>query len=147
LRARYGAALPILDPSDFRHPAERQIVQTLMESNPGIRDLVDQVKKDQVKQVEQKDRFYMVNAVQVGPKQYPSVYQVAAKAAHTLGLGDNFKVFILNDPQMQNDVFGFVRHDHYGNSFSDFTVRLNSGLVKALTETELAFAIGREMGH
>ncbi|MBI4869153.1 MAG: M48 family metallopeptidase [Candidatus Wallbacteria bacterium] len=147
LRARHGPMLPVLDASDFRHPAERQIVKTLMEENPGIRDLVDQVKKDQVKQVVEKDRFYMLNAVQVGPNQYPSVHAVAKRAAATLGLGASYKLFILNDPQMQTDVFGFVRHDHYGNSFSDFTIRLNSGLVKALTEQELAFAIGREMGH
>ena len=136
-----------LEAGDFRHPAEAELIDTLMSANPGIRDQVDDVKKDQLKQVHDKDLLYQLNSVEVTDKQYPQVHALAVDAAKALALHSNFRVFITNNPDMVDNVFGIPRHGHYGNSFGPFTILLTSGLVKALTPDELKFVIGREMGH
>jgi len=66
-----------LDSDDFRHPAEIEMISTLMTANPGIKDLVEPVKEDQVKKVEDTDQLYRLHAIEVGSKQYPEVHAMA----------------------------------------------------------------------
>lgn len=149
--AAFAKAHPTLanpmDSSDFRHPAEIEMIETLMTRNPGIQDLVDAVKKDQLAVVRSKDQAYRLQAVEVGPGQLPEVHALAVAAARKLGLHEDFKVFVVNNAEMAEDVMGFPRHGHYGNSFGPFSILLTSGLVKAVSLPELGFVIAREMAH
>jgi hypothetical protein len=132
---------------DFRHPAEVEMIHTLMTENPGIRDQVDAVKTDQLRQVREKTRMYRLHAIEVGPGQFPEIHQAAADAAAVLGLHDDFSVVVTNNAEMREDVMGIPRHGHIGNSFGPFTIVLTSGLVKALSPAELRFVLGRQLGH
>lgn len=132
---------------DFRHPAEVEMIHTLMTENPGIRDQVEAVKTDQLRQVREKTRMYRLHAIEVGPGQFPEIHQAAAKAAATLGLHDDYSVVVTNNAEMSEDVMGIPRHGHIGNAFGPFTIVLTSGLVKALSPAELEFVLGRQLGH
>ena len=132
---------------DFRHPAEVEMIDTLMTQNPGIRDQLDPVKTDQLRQVREKTRMYRLHAIEVGPGQFPEIHQAAQAAAATLGLHDDYSVIVTNNAEMSEDVMGIPRHGHIGNAFGPFTIVLTSGLVKALSPDELAFVLGRQMGH
>lgn len=136
-----------LEANDFRHPAEAEMIDTLTSANPGIRDLIEDVKRDQLKQVRDKDLLHQLHSVEVTDKQHPQIRELAREAAAALALHSNYRVFITNNPEMIDNVFGIPRHGHYGNSFGPFSILLTSGLVKALTSDELKFVIGREMGH
>ena len=136
-----------LDAGDFRHPAEIEMIDTLTTGNPGIRELIDQVKKDQIQQVKDRNLANRLSAVEVGPDQFPQVQKMAVEAAQALGLHTDFHVFITSNPEMEASIFGFPQHGHYGNAFSSYSILLTSGMVKALTADELKFVIGREMGH
>lgn len=136
-----------LDANDFRHPAEVEMIDTLTSANPGIRDLMEDVKRDQLKQVRDKDLLHQLHSVEVTDKQHPAVHALAREAARALALHTNYRVFITNNPEMIDNIFGIPRHGHYGNSFGPFSILLTSGLVKALSPEELKFIIGREMGH
>lgn len=136
-----------LEAGDFRHPAETELIDTLTSANPGIRDLIENVKKDQLRQVRDKDQLHRLHAVEVTATQHPDVHRLAREAAAALALHSDFKVFILSNPEMIDDIFGIPRHGHYGNSFGPYTILLTSGMVRALTADELKFVVGREMGH
>lgn len=132
---------------DFRHPAEIEMIDTLMTANPGIHEQVEAVKADQLRQVREKTRMYRLHAIEVGPSQFPEIHRAARKAAATLGLHDDFSVIVTNNAEMSEDVMGIPRHGHIGNAFGPFTVVLTSGLVKALSPAELEFVLGRQLGH
>jgi hypothetical protein len=144
---RYPGLATRLDSADFRHPAEVDLVDTLMTGNPGIRDLIEEVKKEQAKQVDEKDRLHRLHAVEVGAAQWPAIHAAAIEAAQALGLHRQFKVFVKNHAEMEDDILGIPRHGHYGNGFGAYSILLTSGMVKALAPEELKFVIAREMGH
>lgn len=144
---QHPALTPPLESDEFRHPAEVELIDTLMTRNPGIQDLVAETRQAQDEFVRERDRLYSLAAVQVGPTQYPEVHQIAVDTARSLGLSSNHKVFIVNDAETWGNVFGVPTHGHYGNSFGPFSLVLNAGLIKAMDPEELRFVIAREMGH
>lgn len=144
---QHPALTPPLESDEFRHPAEVELIDTLMTQNPGIQDLVAETRQAQEEFVRERDRLYSLAAVQVGPMQYPEVHQIAVDTARSLGLTSSFRVFIVNDAETWGNVFGVPTHGHYGNSFGSFSLVLNAGLIKAMTPAELRFVIAREMGH
>lgn len=79
-----------------------------------------------------------IQAVAVGPQQFPDVHRMGLHCAERLGIGV---------PQI------FIMHDSHPNAFTyatdqvDQVVVLTSKLVESLTEPELLFVIGHECGH
>ena len=132
---------------DFRHPTEREMIETLMNKNPGIRELAGVVREEQVKKAAEMRQAYLLHAVAAGPGQYPQVYEASRRAASRLGITQEFTVFVSNNAEMQEDVFGVPKHGHVGNSFGPFLIVITAGMTKAMNAAELEFVIARELGH
>lgn len=80
----------------------------------------------------------LMDAVAVGPKQFPEVHTMGVECAHTLGLGIP-QIFIFFDPRPN----GWT----YATNDVDQVIVLTSGLLEALNPLELKSVIGHECGH
>jgi Zn-dependent protease with chaperone function len=77
------------------------------------------------------------NAVRVGPKQFPRVYELGIRSAETLGIASP-AVYIVNSPVMNAMTFG---------TNDDSFIILHAALVDFLADDELLSVIGHEAGH
>lgn len=82
-------------------------------------------------------RFNM-QAIKVGPTQFPDVYQMGCDCARILGIGIP-NIFILNDQTL----------NAYTYAFDDIEpiIIIHSGLYERMTPGELRCVIGHECGH
>lgn len=75
--------------------------------------------------------------VKVGPRQFPSIHNLAAHCAKTLGV-ETPTVYIKNNP--------FPNAYTYGTDDESFIV-IHSSLIDHFDEDELKFVVGHEVGH
>jgi Zn-dependent protease with chaperone function len=75
-------------------------------------------------------------AVRVGERQFPALHALSERCASMLHM-EPPEVFVLQEPRLNAVTYGHERP----------LIVLTSGLVDALTEGELAFVLGHEMGH
>src|SRR6266446_2280810 len=80
---------------------------------------------------------YRRNAIQVGPRSFPTVHRLAKVAAYRLKLRCP-EVYVSHDGRYNAHTQGFAR-----NGF----IVVNSALVQDFQPAELLFVIGHEMGH
>ena len=83
-------------------------------------------------------QLHQMDAVAVGPRQFPEVHQMGVDCAHTLGIGIP-QIFVMMNP-LPN---AFT----YATGQTDQIVVLTSGLVEALDPVQLRSVIGHECGH
>lgn len=79
-----------------------------------------------------------MNAIAVGPRQYPEIYAMAEDCARRLGIGVP-EVFIYYSPHL--DAYTFAAEEKAP------VIVLSSALVDAYEPDELKFVIGHECGH
>ncbi|MGI0484681.1 M48 family metallopeptidase [Pantanalinema rosaneae CENA516] len=118
----------------FRHPLDRQAEETLR-SVPGF----DLVARRFVEYLSERPRFVylMGNSIQVGPRQYASVYQIFRDCLRDLDIYPEPDLFISQNPLVNAVALG---QDHP-------SITINSGLLDLMNETELRTVIAHELGH
>jgi Zn-dependent protease with chaperone function len=118
----------------FRHPLDRQAEQTLR-SVPGF----DLVARKFVEFLSERPQmvYQMGNSIQVGPRQYASVYQLFRESIRDLDIYPEPALFISQNPTVNAFALG---------QESPFIV-LNSGLLDLLDDAELRTVIAHELGH
>ncbi|WP_009632316.1 M48 family metallopeptidase [Synechocystis sp. PCC 7509] len=118
----------------FRHPLDRQAEQSLR-SLPGF----DLVAGKFVEFVYERPQFiyHMGNSIQVGPRQYSSVYQMFRECVRDLDISPEPNLFVSQAPLV--NAYALGQEYPY--------VVLNTGLLDLLSETELKTVIAHELGH
>lgn len=106
-----------------------------LDSIPGLYDIG---KKIVGTYVTRQTQIMNMNALRVGPDQFPDVYEIACDCAEKLGIGIP-NVFILNDPTM--NAFTYAYDDQ------EPMIVIHSGLYERMTKGELRAIIGHECGH
>ncbi|MDC0832543.1 M48 family metallopeptidase [Geitlerinema sp. CS-897] len=125
---------PGISSEAFRHPLDREAEETLR-NLPGF----DMVAKTFVEFVYERPQsvFKMGNYIEVGPRQYSTVYHVFRECVRDLDVAPEPLLFVSQDPQLNAYSLG---QDHP-------SMTLNSGLLDATDETQLQTVIAHELGH
>jgi len=125
---------PGISSAAFRHPLDYQAEQTLR-SVPGF----DLVARKFVEFLTERPQYVyqMGNSIQVGPRQYASIYQIFRECLRDLDIYPEPNLFVAQSP--------LVNAFALGQEFP-FIV-LNSGLLDLLSEAELRTVIAHELGH
>lgn len=125
---------PGLSSEAFRHPLDRE-AEAALRSLPGF----DGVARKFVEYVYERPQavFMTGNHIQVGPRQYSSIYQRFREAVRALDISPEPLLFVSQNPQLNAVSLG---QDHP-------SITLNSGLVDAVNEEQLQAVIAHELGH
>ncbi|KPQ39171.1 MAG: M48 family Zn-dependent protease with chaperone function [Phormidium sp. OSCR] len=125
---------PGLSSDAFRHPLDRE-AEDALRSLPGF----DGVARKFVEYVYERPQavFMTGNYIQVGPRQYSSIYQLFREAVRSLDVSPEPLLFLSQNPQLNAVSLG---QDHP-------SITLNSGLVDAVNEEQLQAIIAHELGH
>lgn len=118
----------------FRHPLDRQAEQALR-SVPGF----DLVARKFVEFLSERPQFVyqMGNSIQVGPRQYASIYQLLRECARDLDIYPEPTLFVSQNPLVNAFALGQERP----------SITLNTGLLDLMSEVELRSVIAHELGH
>jgi len=118
----------------FRHPLDRQAEQALR-SVPGF----DIVARKFVEFVYERPRYIylMGNTIQVGVRQFSSVYQIFRECLQCLDISPEPALFVSQAPSVNAYALGQEKP----------CVVLNSALLDLLSESELRSVIAHELGH
>jgi Zn-dependent protease with chaperone function len=125
---------PGISSEAFRHPLDRQAEQALR-SVPGF----DLVARKFVEFIYERPRYIylMGSSIQVGPRQFSSVYQIFRECLQSLDISLEPALFISQTPIANAYALGQEQP----------CVVLNSGLLDLLSEAELRTVIAHELGH
>lgn len=118
----------------FRHPLDQQAEQALR-SVPGF----DLVARKFLEFVTDRPRFVylMGNSIQVGPRQYASVYHIFRECLRDLDIHPEPNLFVSQAPMVNAYALGQEMP----------SVVLNTALLDLCDETELRAIIAHELGH
>lgn len=118
----------------FRHPLDREAEQTLR-NLPGF----DLVARKFVEFLYERPQFvfHMGNSIQVGPRQYSTIYQMFRECVRDLDIYPEPSLFISQYPVSNAYAMGQERP----------SIVINSGLLDLMSETELRSVIAHELGH
>jgi Zn-dependent protease with chaperone function len=125
---------PGISSEAFRHPLDRQAEQSLR-SVPGF----DLVASKFVEYIYERPQYiYLLgNSIQVGPRQYASVYQIFRECLQSLDIATEPTLFVSQTPMV----------NAYASGQEQPCVVLNTALLDVLSETELKAVIAHELGH
>ncbi len=125
---------PGISSEAFRHPLDRQAEQTLR-SVPGF----NLVARKFVEFLSERPRFVylMGNSIQVGPRQYASLYQIFRECLRDLDIYPEPDLFVSQNPLVNAFALGQERP----------SITLNTGLLDLMNEAELRSVIAHELGH
>jgi Zn-dependent protease with chaperone function len=118
----------------FRHPLDRQAEQALR-SLPGF----DLVARKFVEYFYERPQFIylMGNAIQVGPRQYSTLYQMFRECVRDLDIYPEPALFVEQNAQVNSHALG---HEHP-------YIVVNTGLLDLLDEAEIRAVLAHELGH
>lgn len=118
----------------FRHPLDRQAEQTLR-SLPGF----DLIARQFVKFVYERPQmvYLMGNSIQVGPRQYSSIYQIFRECVRDLDVSPEPALFVSQAPLVNAYALGQELP----------SIVLNTGLLDLLNEAEIRTVLAHELGH
>ena len=71
----------------------------------------------------------------------PRLIRLSNQVCRTLGIENNFKIFILNEPYSQAYIYSAL------SSYATTFIALSSQLINQLSDIELKFVLGHEIGH
>lgn len=122
-----------ISPRAWEHPADRAAMASLR-AVPGLQELIGTVlgRLDDTSL----RLFAMATGVRTGKRQLNRIHQLLEEAALTLDLKAP-ELYVSNHPAFNAMALGL----------KEPVLVLNSGLVESLTDPELAFIIGHELGH
>lgn len=118
----------------FRHPLDWEAEQTLR-SFPGF----DLVARKFVEFVYERPQYIylMGNSIEVGPRQYSSIYQLFRESVRDLDVSPEPGLFVSQNSQVNSYALGKDK---------PFIV-LNTGLLDLMTEAEIKTVLAHELGH
>lgn len=118
----------------FRHPLDRQAEQALR-SLPGF----DLIARKFVEFVYERPQlvYLMGNTIQVGPRQYSTIYQIFRECVRDLDIYPEPTLFISHNPQANSYALG--QENPY--------IVVNTGILDLLNEAEIRAVLAHELGH
>jgi Zn-dependent protease with chaperone function len=125
---------PGISSEAFRHPLDQQAEQALR-SVPGF----DLVARRFVEFLYERPQFVylMGNSIQVGPRQYSTIYHLFRECVRDLDVHPEPTLFVAQNPQVNSYALG-QEHPY---------VVLNTGLLDLLSEAEIRTVLAHELGH
>lgn len=118
----------------FRHPLDRQAEQALR-NLPGF----DLIARKFVEFVYERPQlvYLMGNAIQVGPRQYSTIYQIFRECVRDLDIYPEPALFVSQNPQANSYALG--QENPY--------IVINTGILDLLNEAEIRAVLAHELGH
>ena len=125
---------PGISKEAFRHPLDRE-AESALRSLPGF----DLVARKFVEFVYERPQlvYNLGNTIEVGPRQYSTVYHIFRECVRDLDVSPEPHVFVAQNPIA----------NAYSIGEEQPAIILSSGLLDLLDETELRVAIAHELGH
>lgn len=118
----------------FRHPLDRQAEQALR-SVPGF----DLLASKFVEFFSERPQmiYHMGNSIQVGPRQYATIYRIFRESVRDLDVHPEPTLFVSQNPYVNSYSLG-QEHPY---------IVINSGLLDLLNEAEIRAVLAHELGH
>ncbi|MEB3279812.1 MAG: M48 family metalloprotease [Lyngbya sp.] len=118
----------------FRHPLDRQ-AEAALRSVPGF----DLIASKFVEFVYERPQYVylMGNSIQVGPRQYASIYHIFRECVRDLDVLNEPVLFVSQNPQVNSYALGQERP----------YIVLNTGLLDLVDEAQLRAVLAHELGH
>jgi Zn-dependent protease with chaperone function len=118
----------------FRHPLDRQAEQALR-SLPGF----DLIARKFVEFFAERPQFVylMGNTIQVGPRQYSTIYQIFRECVRDLDIYPEPALFV--DQNAQANSYALGQEHPY--------IVINTGILDLLNEDEIRAVLAHELGH
>ncbi|HEY9602821.1 MAG TPA: M48 family metallopeptidase [Allocoleopsis sp.] len=125
---------PGISSDAFRHPLDRQ-AEAALRSVPGF----DLVARKFVEFLYERPQFIylMGNSIQVGPRQYSTIYHLFRECVRDLDIHPEPTLFVNQNPQVNSYSLG-QEHPY---------IVLNTGLLDLLGEAEIRTVLAHELGH
>lgn len=132
--ARAKRVLTEISPKSWEHPADRAALNALRKI-----PVFDEVLRSMFGFFGEKPirLAFQANALKVSERQFPKVYSLYREVCHTLDPEDEYPVYLSQNPVVNAGAYGMNQ---------PFII-LNSGTMRLLTDEELAFVLGHELGH
>lgn len=123
-----------ISPRTWEHPADRAAL-ALLRSLPGF----DEALKKILGAIDERGArlAFQADSVRVTPRQFPHLHRIWLQAMDTLDAQEDYALYIAQSPFTNAGALGF---DHPW-------VCLYSGSLRMLTEPEIEFVMGHELGH
>ncbi|MEH2267719.1 MAG: M48 family metallopeptidase [Nostoc sp.] len=118
----------------FRHPLDRQAEQALR-NLPGF----DLIARKFVEFIYERPQlvYLMGNTIQVGPRQYSTIYQMFRECLRDLDIYPEPTLFVSQNPQANSYALG--QENPY--------IVINTGILDLLDEAEIRVVLAHELGH
>lgn len=118
----------------WEHPADRAALRALR-AVPGF----DEVLKKIANLVGERGArlYFRADAVRVTPRQFPRLHRLWMGVMDTLDAPHDYELYVFQSPFLNAGAYGF----------DEPWVMLESGLLRALPDTEVEFIMGHELGH
>jgi Zn-dependent protease with chaperone function len=118
----------------FKHPLDIQAEQALR-SLPGF----DLIARKFVEFIYERPQMIslMGNSIQVGPRQYSTIYQIFRECVRDLDIYPEPTLFVAQNPQVNSYALG-QEHPY---------IVINTGLLDLLNEAEIRAVLAHELGH
>jgi Zn-dependent protease with chaperone function len=118
----------------FRHPLDRQAEQALR-NLPGF----DLIARKFVEFIYERPQlvYLMGNTIQVGPRQYSTIYQMFRECVRDLDIYPEPTLFVVQNPQANSYALG--QENPY--------IVINTGILDLLEEVEIRAVLAHELGH
>ena len=118
----------------FRHPLDRQAEETLR-GLPGF----DFIARKFVEFVYERPQlvYLMGNTIEVGPRQYSTIYQIFRECVRDLDIYPEPKLFVEQNPVANSYALG-QEHPY---------IVINTGILDLLNEAEIKSVLAHELGH
>jgi len=125
---------PGISSEAFRHPLDRE-AEAALRSLPGF----DLLARKFVEFIYERPQFVynLGNSIEVGPRQYSTVYQIFRECVRDLDISPTPSVFISQNAQV----------NAYSLGEEQPTIIINSALLDLMDEQELRAVIAHELGH
>jgi Zn-dependent protease with chaperone function len=123
-----------IDPSAWEHPADKAALQALRRI-----PVFDEVLKKLFGLFGEKPirLAFQANAVKVGRRQFPEVYDIYLEVCETLDVQKPYDLFVSQTPIVNAGAYGMTE---------PFIV-MNSGSIRLLDRDEMMYLLGHEVGH
>ncbi|MGK7928894.1 MAG: M48 family metallopeptidase, partial [Spirulina sp.] len=125
---------PGISSEAFKHPLDSQ-AETTLRSLPGF----DLLAKNFVEYFHERpwQIYFLGNSIQVGPRQYSTLYGIFRECVRDLSLATEPQIFVAQNPLVNG--FSLGRDNP--------SLVINSGLLDLLNEAETRTVIAHELGH
>ena len=128
------ATYPGISSEAFRHPLDLQAEQALR-SLPGFNLVASKF----VEFIYERPQlvYLMGNSIQVGPRQYATIYGMFRECVRDLDIYPEPSLFVSQNPQVNSYAMG-QEHPY---------IVINTGLLDLLTDDEIKTVLAHELGH